>query len=87
VPPTTAQRKTMPKALQKIIAEWRNRIETTFGELTDTMEPARHDAHTFHGLLARTAGLARCSSLGVHCSARPRGCSSRGAGRQDSTPV
>ena len=55
VPPTKAQRKTMPSALQKITAEWRNRIETTFGELTDTMELAQHGAYTFHGLLARTA--------------------------------
>ena len=55
VPPTKAQRTTMSSALQKIIAEWRNRIETTFGEITDTMELARHGAHTFHGLLARTA--------------------------------
>lgn len=45
IPPTKAQRKTMPKWLQKVIAEWRNRIETTFGELTDIMELARHGAH------------------------------------------
>ena len=55
VPPTKAQRKTMSRTLQKIIAEWRNRVETTFGELTDTMDLARHGAHTFHGLLTRTA--------------------------------
>lgn len=55
VPPTRAQRKTMPATLKKIIAEWRNRIETTFGEITNTMSLARHGAHTFHGLLTRTA--------------------------------
>jgi len=65
VPPTKAQRKTMPKTLQNIIAEWRNRIETTFGELTDTMELARHGAHTFHGLLARTA-----ATLAAHTIAK-----------------
>lgn len=36
------------------IAAWRDWIETTFGELTDTIELARHGAHTFHGLFART---------------------------------
>ena len=37
----------MPPVLRKIIAEWRNRIETTFQEVTDQMELARHGAHTF----------------------------------------
>lgn len=55
VPPTRAQRKTMSSGLRKVIAEWRNRVETTFFEITDTMELARHGAHTFHGLLTRTA--------------------------------
>lgn len=55
VPPTREQRQTMPVGLQKVIAQWRNRIETTFGEITDRMELARHGAHTFWGLLARTA--------------------------------
>lgn len=64
VPPTRAQRKTMPKTLQKIIAEWRNRIETTFGELTDTMDLARHGAHTFHGLLTRTAATIAAHTIG-----------------------
>lgn len=63
VPPTRSGRKTMPRALQKIIAEWRNRVETTFGELTDTMELARHGAHTFHGLLARTAATIAAHTL------------------------
>jgi Transposase DDE domain len=47
VPPTKDQRKRMPAILQKIIAEWRNRVETTFQEITDQMELARHGAHTF----------------------------------------
>jgi hypothetical protein len=62
VPPTKAARKTMPTWLQKIIAEWRNRIETTFGELTYTTNLARHGAHTFHGLLTRTA-----ATIAAHC--------------------
>ena len=45
----------MPSVLQKIIAEWRNRIEATFAEITDRMELTRHGAHTFWGLLTRTA--------------------------------
>jgi hypothetical protein len=49
----------MPGALQKVIAEWRNRVEASFGEITDRMELARHGAHTFWGLLARTAATHR----------------------------
>jgi len=45
VPPAKDQRKTMTAILQKIIAEWRNRIETTFKEITGQMELARHGAH------------------------------------------
>jgi hypothetical protein len=41
----------MPSIPLKVIAEWRNRIETTFSEITDRMELARHGAHTFWGLL------------------------------------
>ena len=52
----------MSTTLQKIIAEWRNRIETTFGELTE-MDLARHGAHTFHGLLTRTAATIAAHSL------------------------
>jgi hypothetical protein len=49
VPPTRDQRKRMPPILQKIIAEWRNRVEASFGEITDLMELARHGAHSFWG--------------------------------------
>jgi hypothetical protein len=62
-PPTRAQRKTMPTGLLKVIAEWRNRIETTFGEITDQMELARHGAHTFWGLLTRTASIIAAHTL------------------------
>jgi Transposase DDE domain len=57
VPPAKGQRAAMPAILQKIIAEWRNRIETTLKEITDQMELARHGAHTFYGLLTRTAAV------------------------------
>jgi hypothetical protein len=40
VPPPKRQRRGMPPALRKIIAEWRNRVEATLGEITDPMELA-----------------------------------------------
>jgi hypothetical protein len=46
VPPGKAQRAAMSSILRKVIAEWRNRIETTFSEITDRMQLARHGAHT-----------------------------------------
>jgi hypothetical protein len=55
LPPAKGRRASMPPALLKIIAEWRNRVETTFQEITDQMELARHGAHSFWGLLTRTA--------------------------------
>jgi Transposase DDE domain len=69
VPPTKDQRKTMPPILQKVIAEWRNRIETTFKEITDQMELARHGAHTFWGLLTRTAAVIAAHTLMRICLA------------------
>jgi hypothetical protein len=55
IPPAKGQRHLMPPIPRTIIAEWRNRIETTFGEITGLMELARHGACTFWGLLTRTA--------------------------------
>jgi hypothetical protein len=46
-----------------VIACWRNRIELTVGELTDRMERARHGAHTFWGLLTRTAATLAAHTL------------------------
>lgn len=63
VPPTRAQRASMPPVVQKIIATWRNRVETTFAETTDAMDLARHRAHTFYGLLARTAATLAAHTL------------------------
>jgi len=63
VPPTKNQRATMAPALQAVIATWRNRIETTFAELTDQMELARHGAHTLWGLLTRTASTIAAHTL------------------------
>jgi Transposase DDE domain len=63
IPPAKAQRLAMPPILRTIIAQWRNRIETTFGEITDQMELARHGAHTFWGLLTRTAATIAAHTL------------------------
>jgi Transposase DDE domain len=63
IPPAKGQRHTMPPILRTIIAHWRNRIETTFGEITGQMELARHGAHTFWGLLTRTAATIAAHTL------------------------
>jgi hypothetical protein len=63
VPPDKKQRAAMPSILLKVIAGWRNRIETTFSEITDQMELARHGAHTFWGLLTRTAATIAAHTL------------------------
>jgi hypothetical protein len=71
VPPAKDQRQQMPPILRKIIAEWRNRIEATFGEITDQMELARHGAHTFYGLLTRTAAVIAAHTFMRICLALP----------------
>lgn len=68
-PPAKGQRHRMPPILRKIIAEWRNRIETTFKEITDQLELARHGAHTFCGLLTRTAATIAAHTLMRVCLA------------------
>jgi len=67
LPPAKGQRHAMPPTLRKIIAQWRNRIETTFAEITDQMELARHGAHTFWGLLTRTAATLAAHTLMCLC--------------------
>jgi DDE family transposase len=63
IPPARAQRQTMPKTLQRLIARLRNRVETSLKEITDQMELARHGAHTFEGLLTRTAAVLAAHTL------------------------
>ena len=63
LPPAKGQRHRMPPVLRKIIAEWRNRIETTFQEITDQMELTRHGALTFWGLVTRTAAVIAAHTL------------------------
>jgi len=67
IPPGKDQRATMPPLLLKVIAEWRNRVETAFAEITDQMELARHGAHTFWGVLTRTA-----ATIAAHTILRAR---------------
>jgi hypothetical protein len=63
IPPTQAQRQTMPRTLQRLIARLRNRIETSFKEITDQMDLARHGTHTCEGLLTRTAATLAAHTL------------------------
>ena len=69
VPPTKDQRASMPRILQKVIAEWRNRVEASFGEITDLMELARHGAHSFWGLLTCKAATIAAHALLRTCLA------------------
>jgi hypothetical protein len=52
----------MPKTLQRLIARLRNRVETSFKEITDQVELARHGAHT-EGLLTRTVAVLAAHTL------------------------
>jgi hypothetical protein len=53
--PSRAERRQVPVAQRRAVAVFRNRIETTNGEITETLGLTRHRAHTFWGLLTRTA--------------------------------
>jgi len=65
VPPAKDQRASTPALLLKVIAQSRNRIEASFGEITDQMGLTRHGAHTAWGLLTRTA-----ATIAAHTSMR-----------------
>jgi Transposase DDE domain. len=69
VPPAKDQRARMPALLLKVIAQWRNRIEASFGEITEQMGLTRHGAHTFWGLLTRTAATIAAHTLMRVCPA------------------
>ena len=69
---------------QEIIATWRNRIEASFGEITDLMDLARHGAHAFLAPAYRTAATITAHISGMsylaaakinphNASARPTG--------------
>jgi hypothetical protein len=63
VTPGRAERQRLPAAVRRPVAAFRNRIETTIGELTDHLELARHGAKTFWGLLTRTAATILAHTL------------------------
>ncbi|HEX9041727.1 MAG TPA: transposase, partial [Trebonia sp.] len=63
VPPEKKDRAATPSIPLKVIARWRNRVETTFSEITVQMELARHGARTFWGLLTRTAATIAARTL------------------------
>jgi uncharacterized protein YigA (DUF484 family) len=69
ISPAKHQRAAAPAILLTIIARWRNRIEVTFAEITDLMGLARHSAHTFWGLLTRTAATIAAHTLMRVCLA------------------
>jgi DDE family transposase len=58
-----AERQRLPVAVRRPVAKFRNRIETTTGELTETLDLARHGAKTFWGLLTRVAGTILAHTL------------------------
>jgi hypothetical protein len=59
----------MPALLLKVIAQWRSRIEASFAEITEQMGLTRHGAHTFWGLLTRTAATIAAHALMRVCLA------------------
>jgi hypothetical protein len=65
LPPSKAERPRLPHGVRAAIGTFRNRVETTFGEITDLdgLQLARHGAHTFWGLLTRTAATLLAHTL------------------------
>jgi len=65
VTPNKAERARLSAPVRAAIGAWRNRVETTFGELTDHigLQLVRHGAHTFWGLLTRTAATLLAHTL------------------------
>jgi hypothetical protein len=61
--PSRADRQRVPVARRRAVAVLRNRIETTNGEITEQLGLARHRAHTFWGLLTRTAATVCAHTL------------------------
>ncbi|HYZ55222.1 MAG TPA: transposase [Streptosporangiaceae bacterium] len=58
-----AQRHQLSTAQRRPVAALRNRVETSYGEITDRLELARHGAHTFWGLLTRVAATLAAHTL------------------------
>jgi hypothetical protein len=58
-----AERQRLPVAVRRPVAKFRNRIETTTGELTEALDLVRHGARTFWGLLTRVAATILAHTL------------------------
>jgi Transposase DDE domain len=61
--PSRAERRRLPAAVRRPVAKFRNRVETTVGELTETLGLARHGARAFWGLLTRCAATILARTL------------------------
>ena len=61
--PGRAERRRLPRSTRRPVAALRNRIETTIGELTETLGLARHRAKTIWGLLTRAAATLLAHAL------------------------
>ena len=58
-----AERQRLPPTIRRPVAKFRNRIETTNGELTESLGLVRHGAKTFWGLLTRVAATILAHTL------------------------
>ena len=58
-----AERQRLPPAARRPVATFRNRIETTTGDLTEGLALVRHGAKTFWGLLTRVAATILAHTL------------------------
>jgi hypothetical protein len=63
VPPAKDQRAAMAPILLNVIAQWRNRIETTFSEITNLMELVLVAYLSAHRTMIN--GSALCAALAV----------------------
>jgi hypothetical protein len=63
--PSKAERAQLSRGVRRAIGGFRNRVETGFGEITDRtgLQLAHHGAHTFWGLLTRTAATLLAHTL------------------------
>jgi hypothetical protein len=61
--PGRAERRRLPLPVRRPVAALRNRVETTIGELTETLGLARHRAKTLWGLLTRAAATILAHTL------------------------
>ncbi len=61
--PTRTERQHLSAAARRPVAVLRNRIETTFGEITEQLGLVRHQARSFAGLLTRSGATLLAHTL------------------------